>query len=171
MNLDETRLTTGRYPEVIASASRMLAAGGLDLNERMTLQVLLLSAQVLQGDDPAALQTLADFERFYSGQFHPANRWHNWVYDGTLFYLEKRVPVSDKTSALLRLVQAVNGASTNRGGNSPPAIGQEVFDNLKRALPASRSYRPQPRARDQFAFLGKEPPGLSPGILALHQCP
>ena len=138
LDLEESRLTTGRYSQLIQEAPQLLERVGPDADRRMALTLFVLSAQILQHDDTDALKTLAKLENIYDREFRPLNKWHDWTYDGTVLYLEKRVPPSATTIAVLRLVQAVNNTSTVRRGNRPPpAIPQELFDNVRRLLESS----------------------------------
>jgi tetratricopeptide (TPR) repeat protein len=140
LNLVECSLTTGRYQELIQKVPDLLARIGPNPDRRMTLKLLMLSAQVLQHDDPGALKTLAEFEKIYNREFRPSGMWHNWTYDGTVLYLEKRVPPSARTAAVLELVRAVNNTLTvRRGKGPPPVIPQKLFDNIRTVLEPVKS--------------------------------
>ncbi len=132
VNFDETRLTTGRYAEVLRDGKDLLSRGHLDVNQRMTLSVLLLSAQVLQGDKRDALATLDSLRDLYATEFVRANVTPNWVYDGTVFYLQMQ-PKSPTTDALTHLVRAINESAHNAPGGLIQ-INNELFDNLRRSL-------------------------------------
>jgi tetratricopeptide (TPR) repeat protein len=135
LNLEENRLTTGRYAELVEKQPELLKRVGEDSDARLGLTLLMLAAQVLAHDSRNALGTLADLERIYEGEVRPAGKPSTWVYFGTEAYLEKRVPRSPQTIALLALVHGVNNISGTGAANTPPpVIPQELFEQLRKAL-------------------------------------
>ena len=138
LNLAESELTTGRYKDLVARVPALMDRVGANPDRIVTLDTLKLSAQVLEEsdeNDQAALETLSHLEAIYKTEFVPRGKWHSWTYDGTILYMEKTLQDSDKSKALLTLLRAVDGISSDHATDSqPPIIGQELFDALRQAL-------------------------------------
>ncbi len=140
MNLLECRLTVGRYREVLAKAPELLTRLGDDADNRLAVHVLVLAAQVLSRDDRGALKTADEVRRIYNDDFKSSGKWHGWLYDGTLPYVQKHVAADARMTALAELIQAINKTSSFREQSGPaPAVSGEVFDRLTAALEARRT--------------------------------
>jgi len=118
---------------VFAELSTVLPRVGGETDRQVTLLLLFLSAQVLSSD-PKALTTL-DLLQQRCEDLGKSGRWQDWAYDGTLLYLEKHVPPSPRSLALLELARGVERmAVRHRKDGPPPAIPAAVFDRLRSAL-------------------------------------
>jgi tetratricopeptide (TPR) repeat protein len=139
LNFAESELTTGRYKDLIDSAAGLIDRVGADPDRIMALDILKLSAQVLLNDDRGALETLAHFESIYKLEFKQKAKWHKWIYDGTIRYVENIRPSSKKTEALMALLRAVDGISSDHiTDGQPPSIEPELFEALRRELSGSK---------------------------------
>lgn len=124
-NLLECSLTTGRYSEVIERAPA-LAARFSNHDWQMAMYLLTLTAQVLNQDDRQASDTLIQVETLYARAFRGRKSAPDWVYNGTVHYLERRVPPSPQQAALVNLIRAIN--------TTPASVAPGLFEAVRASL-------------------------------------
>ena len=124
-NLLECSLTTGRNAEVIERAPA-LAARIANPDWQMAMYLFTLIGQVLEKDNRRALDALLQTETLYQRSFKNTKRIPEWVYDGTVNFLEKRVDPSPQQAALVNLVRAINKTPSS----VDPGLFQAVRDSL-----------------------------------------
>lgn len=124
-NLLECSLTTGRYAEVIERAPA-LAARISNHDWQMAMYLFTLIAQVVEKDNGKASDTLLQVETLYARAFRGRKSAPDWVYGGTVHYLERRVPPSPQQAALVNLIRAINTAPAS----VEPALFEAVRDSL-----------------------------------------